>query len=117
MPDGTASLEHLPDDPALLKGLVRELLATHHAQHFHFLVVAGRKRNMTAFGGRDDLLAAIAHHGRDAKSRAGAEHDGGNVDDAKAGEGACGGRLPEGPATISPPAASSLPVVRRRALL
>src|SRR5689334_22799366 len=32
MPDGTASLEHLPDDPALLKGLVRELLATHHAQ-------------------------------------------------------------------------------------
>lgn len=32
MPDGTASLEHLPDDPSLLKGLVRELLATHHAQ-------------------------------------------------------------------------------------
>jgi transposase len=32
MPDGTASLEHLPDDPALLKGLVRELLATHDAQ-------------------------------------------------------------------------------------
>jgi transposase len=32
MPEGTASLEHLPDDPALLKGLVRELLATHHAQ-------------------------------------------------------------------------------------
>lgn len=32
MPDGTASLEHLPDDPKLLKGLVRELLATHHAQ-------------------------------------------------------------------------------------
>lgn len=32
MPDGTASLDHLPDDPALLKGLVRELLATHHAQ-------------------------------------------------------------------------------------
>ena len=32
MPDGTASLDHLPDDPVLLKGLVRELLATHHAQ-------------------------------------------------------------------------------------
>lgn len=32
MPDGTASLDHLPDDPALLKGIVRELLATHHAQ-------------------------------------------------------------------------------------
>ncbi len=32
MPDGPANLDHLPDDPALLKGLVRELLATHHAQ-------------------------------------------------------------------------------------
>lgn len=32
MPEGTASLDHLPDDPALLKGIVRELLATHHAQ-------------------------------------------------------------------------------------
>ena len=32
MPDGTASLDHLPDDPALLKGIVRELLATHHSQ-------------------------------------------------------------------------------------
>ena len=32
MPDGPATLDHLPDDPALLKGLVRELLATHHAQ-------------------------------------------------------------------------------------
>jgi transposase len=32
MPDGPAPLDHLPDDPALLKGLVRELLATHHAQ-------------------------------------------------------------------------------------
>lgn len=32
MPDGPAKLDHLPDDPALLKGLVRELLATHHAQ-------------------------------------------------------------------------------------
>lgn len=32
MPDPAASLDHLPDDPALLKGLVRELLATHHAQ-------------------------------------------------------------------------------------
>lgn len=30
--DGPATLDHLPDDPALLKGLVRELLATHHAQ-------------------------------------------------------------------------------------
>lgn len=28
MPDGPANLDHLPDDPALLKGLVRELLAT-----------------------------------------------------------------------------------------
>ncbi len=28
MPDGPATLDHLPDDPALLKGLVRELLAT-----------------------------------------------------------------------------------------
>ena len=32
MPDGTANLDHLPDDPVLLKGIVRELLATHHAQ-------------------------------------------------------------------------------------
>jgi transposase len=32
MPDGPANLDHLPDDPPLLKGLVRELLATHHAQ-------------------------------------------------------------------------------------
>jgi len=32
MPDGTASLDHLPDDPTLLKGIVRELLATHHSQ-------------------------------------------------------------------------------------
>ena len=32
MPTPAASLDHLPDDPALLKGLVRELLATHHAQ-------------------------------------------------------------------------------------
>jgi transposase len=32
MPDGTASLDHLPDDPVMLKGIVRELLATHHAQ-------------------------------------------------------------------------------------
>jgi transposase len=32
MPDGTASLDHLPDDPVLLKGIVRELLATHHSQ-------------------------------------------------------------------------------------
>jgi transposase len=32
MPDGPANLDHLPDDPALLKGLVRELLVTHHAQ-------------------------------------------------------------------------------------
>jgi transposase len=32
MPDGPAPLDHLPDDPALLKGIVRELLATHHAQ-------------------------------------------------------------------------------------
>jgi len=32
MPEGPATLDHLPDDPALLKGLVRELLATHHAQ-------------------------------------------------------------------------------------
>lgn len=30
--DGPANLDHLPDDPALLKGIVRELLATHHAQ-------------------------------------------------------------------------------------
>ncbi|MCA9095677.1 MAG: hypothetical protein KDA68_19490, partial [Planctomycetaceae bacterium] len=28
MPEGTANPDHLPDDPALLKGLVRELLAT-----------------------------------------------------------------------------------------
>jgi hypothetical protein len=28
MPDGTANLDHLPDDPVLLKGIVRELLAT-----------------------------------------------------------------------------------------
>ena len=28
MPEGTANLDHLPDDPALLKGLVRELLVT-----------------------------------------------------------------------------------------
>jgi transposase len=32
MPEGPASLDHLPDDPVLLKGIVRELLATHHAQ-------------------------------------------------------------------------------------
>ena len=32
MPEGTASLDHLPNDPVLLKGIVRELLATHHAQ-------------------------------------------------------------------------------------
>ena len=32
MPDGTANLDHLPDDPVLLKGIVRELLAAHHAQ-------------------------------------------------------------------------------------
>jgi transposase len=32
MPEGTASLDHLPDDPVLLKGIVRELLATHHTQ-------------------------------------------------------------------------------------
>lgn len=32
MPDGTARLDHLPNDPELLKGIVRELLATHHAQ-------------------------------------------------------------------------------------
>lgn len=32
MPDPAVSLDHLPDDTALLKGLVRELLATHHAQ-------------------------------------------------------------------------------------
>ena len=27
MPDGTANLDHLPVDPVLLKGIVRELLA------------------------------------------------------------------------------------------
>lgn len=32
MPAPATSPDHLPDDPALLKGLVRELLATHHAQ-------------------------------------------------------------------------------------
>jgi len=32
MSEGTANLDHLPDDPVLLKGLVRELLATIHAQ-------------------------------------------------------------------------------------
>lgn len=32
MPPGLTSLDHLPDDPVLLKGIVRELLATHHAQ-------------------------------------------------------------------------------------
>jgi transposase len=30
--EGPGNLEHLPDDPALLKGIVRELLATHDAQ-------------------------------------------------------------------------------------
>ena len=30
--DGPANLDHLPDNPALLKGIVRELLVTHHAQ-------------------------------------------------------------------------------------
>jgi transposase len=33
MPDGPATPEpNLPDDPALLKGMIRELLASHHAQ-------------------------------------------------------------------------------------
>lgn len=32
MPEGPANLDHLPDDPVLLKGIVRELLASHHAQ-------------------------------------------------------------------------------------
>ena len=32
MPDGTASLDHLPQDVAVLHAMIRELLATHHAQ-------------------------------------------------------------------------------------
>lgn len=46
MPDGPATLDHLPDDPALLKGLVRELLITHHAQ----------QRQIDQFTHRLDLL-------------------------------------------------------------
>ncbi len=32
MPEGTASLDHLPQDVGVLHGMIRELLATHHAQ-------------------------------------------------------------------------------------